>query len=222
MTARLRLICNTMASTEPRDTPAAVLCSSVMAPEPDPPLEHRSPVTRIHQKLASADLSLCRGHLYHCAVDRVDLWLNARQGWSREVLAWVTLGPFAVLVGLGAWEVAGMAWWIPVPVSLIVLGRLARPALQRRGGRRPVASRGTSWSPPDFSWRRMGTMLLFTGALSLLMIMGGLDGSPVWHHWHRTADVLIEIGSLGYAILGVAEYRYMRRLRRIATQQPSV
>jgi hypothetical protein len=155
-------------------------------------------------------------------VDRVDLWLNARQGWSREVLTLVILAPMAVGVGLGGWAATGEAWWIPTPLALIVLGQLARRVLPRRGSRTAAYSRGTSWSPPEFSWRRMAGALLSIGSFSVLFITIGLDGSPAWHHWHRTFDLLYLIGMLGAGVLWFAEYRYMRRLRQLATQQPQL
>lgn len=132
------------------------------------------------------------------------------------------LAPVAVGVGLGGWAGTGEAWWIPVPLALIVLGQLARRVLPRRGGRTAGNSRGTLWSPPEWSWRRMGITLLSSESFSVLFITIRLDGSPAWHHWHRAFDLLYLSGMLGAGVLWFAEYRYMRRLRRIATHQPSV
>ena len=75
-------------------------------------------------------------------------------------------------------------------------------------------------SAPEFSWRRMASALLSFGSWSVLFISIRLDDWSIRHHWHRAFGLLYLIGMLGAGVLWFADYRYMRLLRRLTTQQP--
>ena len=63
--------------------------------------------------------------------------------------------------------------------------------------------------------------LLSIGSFSLMFIAIRLDDWSIRHHWHQAFAVLCLAGLLGAGALWLADNRYMRRLRQVATEQSS-
>jgi hypothetical protein len=145
-------------------------------------------------------------------VDRLDIWLNAQRGWRRELLIWLWIGPPLGCLAASTWNlfesvavdvlIAGLAVF-----ALVVAGVRA---LMRIGSRQ---SRNGKWTPPAFSWRRYVAIYLISANLTVDVIFWQ-PPSPGWQHWHRIHGIAELICIVGFWVMLVAEFLYMRRLRQ--------
>ena len=112
-------------------------------------------------------------------LDRIDRWLNSRQGKQRAVLNWAMVFYSCFMIGMAGWH----SWDLFAPASLITLPVIAlaaavlavplrrlAPALHARNIRRRPERTG-----PEFTWRWLafGTLLATDLVISAVMRSSG-------------------------------------------------
>jgi hypothetical protein len=153
-------------------------------------------------------------------LDRIDRWLNSRQGKQRAVLNWyeVFLGGF--FLGLLAW----FTWQFFASVSFLVVPVIAAAAavlaVPLRGLPSALRSRRRSGkTAPGFIWRWMVVITLLA-IEEVIAAFNGSIGQSLSHGVRGALDLLQGVVALAVFPLLLTTSRYMRRYARARLNRP--
>ena len=158
-------------------------------------------------------------------LDRVDRWLNSRQGIQRSVLNWSMLFYPLFLVGMVTWlgwELFATPSLIAVPVIALAAAVLAvplrrlAPAWHARNSRRRPSRTG-----PEFSWRWIAFGILITTEMVLAAVTESI-GQNLSHGLRATLSSLQVIVSFAMLPLLFTAYGYTRRYTQARLSHPSL